>query len=73
MENSRCIIFGNNIAKYRKLKNMTQEELAEKLDFNSQAVSKWENGKCFPRLKIIIRICNELEINYNDLFKELFK
>ena len=64
-----CVILGNKIAKYRKLKNMTQEELAEKLNVTSQAVSKWENGKCFPRMKTIIEICDKLEINYIEFFK----
>lgn len=34
---------GSRIAKFRKAKNMTQEELANQLGVSSQAVSKWEN------------------------------
>lgn len=33
---------GNNIAKFRKEKNMTQLELADKLGISFQAVSNWE-------------------------------
>ena len=32
----------------RKAKNLTQEELAEKLDVSRQSVSKWETGQCVP-------------------------
>ena len=35
---------GKVIAKLRKDKNMTQEELAEKLGVNSKSISRWENG-----------------------------
>ena len=75
MENlkNNYYLFGSKIAKYRKDKHLTQEELAEKFNVTSQSISKWENGKCFPRLKIIIKICDELEINYNDFFRLLFE
>ena len=36
--------FGENLITLRKLKNISQEELAEKLDVSRQAVSKWESG-----------------------------
>ncbi|WP_273399142.1 helix-turn-helix domain-containing protein, partial [Traorella massiliensis] len=43
---------GTKIAEYRKLKKMTQEELASKLNVSSQAVSKWENDLSIPDLPI---------------------
>lgn len=36
--------FGKILAKMRKEKNMTQEELAEKLNVSSKTISKWETG-----------------------------
>ena len=36
--------FGNFIAQLRKENNMTQSELAEKLNISAKAVSKWETG-----------------------------
>lgn len=36
------------LLKLRKAKNLTQEELAEKLDVSRQSVSKWETGQCVP-------------------------
>lgn len=38
------IKFGKLILKLRKEKNMTQKELAEKLNVTDKAVSKWERG-----------------------------
>ncbi|MDD3418588.1 MAG: helix-turn-helix transcriptional regulator, partial [Eubacteriales bacterium] len=37
-------MIGHNIAKWRKEKGMTQDQLAEHLSVSAQAVSKWENG-----------------------------
>ena len=37
---------GAYIAKKRKEKNLTQEQLAEKLGVSNKTISKWENGKC---------------------------
>ena len=37
---------GRFIAENRKLKKMTQVELAEKLGVSDRSVSKWENGRC---------------------------
>lgn len=38
------IRFSANLQKYRKLRHMSQEELAEKLQVTRQAVAKWESG-----------------------------
>ena len=35
---------GENIRKYRKQADLTQEELADKLGVSYQSVSRWENG-----------------------------
>lgn len=40
---------GKFIAKSRKEQNLTQEELAEKLNITYKAVSKWECGLSFPK------------------------
>ena len=37
-------ILGSNIARYRKERNLTQQELAKRLNISYQAVSKWESG-----------------------------
>ena len=36
---------GSYIAQKRRTKNLTQEQLAEKLDVSNKTLSKWENGE----------------------------
>lgn len=51
--------FGEKLKNYRKLKNLTQEEVAEKIGVSGQAVSKWEKGECLPdcyNLKILGKV-----------------
>lgn len=58
---------GKFIAKLRKEKNMTQEELADKLRVSNRSVSRWENGRCMPDLSLFIPLSNELGVSVNDL------
>ena len=58
---------GKFIAKCRKSKNMTQAELAEKLNITDRAISKWETGKGMPDSSIMLDLCNELDISVNEL------
>lgn len=58
---------GKFIAKLRKDKNMTQEQLAEKLGVNSKSISRWENAKCMPDLSLLVPLSKELGISVNDL------
>lgn len=58
---------GKFIAKVRKDKKMTQEELAERLGVNSKSISRWENGKCMPDLSLLTPLSNELGISVNEI------
>ena len=58
---------GKFIAECRKNKNMTQAELAEKLNITDRAISKWETGKGMPDSSIMLELCKELDISVNDL------
>ena len=60
---------GKFIAKCRKEKNMTQQELALKLDVSDRAISNWENGRRLPDYSIIEKLCNELDITVNELIE----
>ncbi len=58
---------GKFISKRRKDKNITQEELAEKLNVSNKSVSRWENGKNMPDYSILNDLCTILDININEL------
>ncbi|MBQ8726374.1 MAG: helix-turn-helix transcriptional regulator [Clostridia bacterium] len=61
------IKIGKFIAENRKTKNLTQSQLAEKLNVSDRAVSKWENGKSMPDTSIMLELCEILGINVQDL------
>ena len=61
------IKIGAFIAERRKIKNLTQAQLAEKMNVTDRAVSKWERGKCLPDSAIMLDLCRELGITVNDL------
>ena len=58
---------GKFILKLRKEKNMTQSELASRINVTDRAVSKWENGRGMPELSLMKPLCNELGITINEL------
>jgi|GEM_PF-1549083 len=62
---------GNNIKKFRKRENMTQQALAERLNVTRQAVSQWENGNTQPDLDTLAVIAgvfgvDMMEVIYGD-------
>lgn len=58
---------GKFIAELRKSKNMTQEQLGEKLGVSFKTISKWENGRGMPELSTLKPLSEELEISINEL------
>jgi Predicted transcriptional regulators len=58
---------GNNIKKFRTEKNITQEELAEKLSVSRQAVSNWECGKTEPDIDTLHKIAAILDVSIEEL------
>ncbi|MBR3146455.1 MAG: helix-turn-helix domain-containing protein [Bacilli bacterium] len=61
------IKIGKFISTKRKENNLTQEELAEKLNITDRAVSKWERGLSLPDADKMLDLCNILDINVNEL------
>lgn len=58
---------GKFIAQCRKRKQMTQAQLAEKLNVTDKAISKWETGKGMPDSSIMLELCDLLGISVNEL------
>ena len=61
------IKIGKFIKECRKEKNLTQQELADKLMVSFKTISKWECGKGLPEVSLFIPLCEELNITVNEL------
>lgn len=61
--------FGAFIAENRKAKNMTQAELAIKLQVTDKAVSRWERGLGFPDINSIEPLAAALDLSILELMK----
>lgn len=59
---------GKNISYYRKEKEMTQRELAEKLNVCTQTVSKWEQQITCPDVVLLPEIARVLGITIDQIF-----
>lgn len=59
---------GSFIAERRKAQNLTQMQLAEKLNITDRAVSKWETGRSLPDAALMTELCEILNITLIDLF-----
>lgn len=60
---------GSLIKELRTKNNLTQKEFADKYGVTYQAVSKWENGKNLPDTLLLKQICNDYNINLNDILE----
>lgn len=62
---------GKNLQYLRRLrKNMTQEDLAEKLSVSRQTVSKWEMDSALPEMEKAIELCRIFNCSLDNLFRE---
>jgi transcriptional regulator with XRE-family HTH domain len=64
------INFSEKIQNLRKEKNLSQEELGEKLDVSRQSVSKWESGLAMPEIEKLIILSEIFEVTTDYLLKE---
>lgn len=61
-------MIGNRIAQLRKLKNLTQKELAEMLNVSDKVVSKWETEKSLPDVETMLKLSKVLDISISELY-----
>ncbi len=61
-------IVGNNLKTARKLKGLTQKQIADELNKYQSDYSEYENGKIQLDYEKIVFLCKRLDISPNDLF-----
>lgn len=59
--------FGGYLSRLRKKADMTQSELADKLNVTRQAVSKYELGESFPDISILVEIAEVFHVSLDEL------
>lgn len=60
-------MLNKNLKKYRNLKKLSQEEMAEKLDISRPAYTGYETGRRKPSLDMLYKISDILEVSIDDL------
>lgn len=62
--------FGQNLKRIRKRMNMTQEELATKMEISRSYLSDIENGRKNLSIKTVKKLADSLGLSVNDLFND---
>lgn len=60
-------MFSDNIMQLRKMKRMSQEDLAEKLGVSRQTLSKWETGESLPDIEKCKLLAEIFEVTLDDM------
>ena len=68
MKDSLQIRVGKRIQEIRDIKNISQQDLAAKCNFEKSNMSRLEAGKVNPTLSTLEKISNALEVNITELF-----
>lgn len=63
------LLFGRKIKEYRKLKNLTQIELAELVNVDDKHISCIENGKSFPSPNLMLKLAEVFKVEPKNLFE----
>ena len=63
-------IVASNLVKYRKEANLTQSQLAEKINYTDKAISKWERGESLPDIYVLKMLADIYKIDVSALLRE---
>lgn len=63
------LIFSERLKKEREKRGWSQTDLAEEIHVSRQSVSKWETGKNYPSIEIIIELSNLFSITIDEMLK----
>lgn len=61
---------GENLRLYRKRANLTQQEVAAELHISRQAISQWEQGRCYPDLDNLVLLSHLYHVDYQELLSD---
>lgn len=62
--------FASNLKRYREAAELSQDELAEKIDVSQPTIQRWETGKREPKFSDIEKLADALGIRALDLFRD---
>ena len=63
-------IIANNLIKLRKKHKLTQNELAEKLNYSDNAISRWERGEVTPSIETLDQIAKYFDVPLSSLIED---
>jgi len=61
---------GEKIAQLRLAADISQEQLAERIDVSRQSVSKWEMDQALPQIDKVLQICELFDISADELLRD---
>ena len=64
------MMLAENLQVLRKMTNLTQENLAEKLDVSRQTISKWEQNLAYPEMEKLIEVCELFHCSVDQILRE---
>ena len=69
MENKflNVAIIAGNVHQLRQAANLSQSELAKKLNVSTSSVNAWEKEKTYPSLINVLSLCNYFDVEVDDL------
>lgn len=62
------VVIGEFLRELRKEKDLTQEQLADKLNVSRRTVSRWETGSNMPDLDILVELADFYDVDLRDIF-----
>lgn len=71
MEENTLIHISNRIKEIRREKNITVQELADRVSVSKGLISQIENNRTIPSLLVLINIIRALEVDLNQFFKDI--
>lgn len=60
---------GNRIKDEREKLNLSQDELAQRMNISRQAISKWETGKSYPDIEKILKLSELFNLSLDELVR----